>query len=159
MCSEAIICFDVFKVILARFFCFFTVYFDRNFRLKMMNNTRRCFWDRVWRQSLSTFFDNSHYSPVSCLHIKLCLLLWLNLRNWHVSKMKGASLLLSLSLLPPQCNLHLLWPNYRILLLLKFPNICLQFVSSFVSKRGHCKIHYEELPLKYWATHFAVTSS
>ena len=83
MCSEAMICFDVFKVILARFFCFFTVYFDRNFRLKMTNNTRRCFWDRVWRQSLSTFFDNSHYSPDSCLHIKLCLLLWLNLGNWH----------------------------------------------------------------------------
>ena len=70
--------------------------------------------------------------------------------------MKGALLLVSLSLLPPHSNLHLFWPNYRILLLLQFPEICLQFVSSFVSKRGHCKIHYDELPLRYWATQFAV---
>ena len=84
----------------------------------------------------------------SRLHIKLCLLLWLNLGNWHVSNMKGALLLVSLSLLPPHSNLHLFWPNYRILLLLQFPEICLQFVSSFVSKRGHCKIHNDELPLR-----------
>ena len=150
------ICFDVFKVILARFFCFFTVYFDRNFDWK---------WWTIPDGVSETAYGDSRF-PLSliilithlfsCLHIKLCLLLWLNLGNWHVSNMKGALLLVSLSLLPPHSNLHLFWPNYRILLLLQFPEICLQFVSSFVSKRGHCKIHYDELPLRYWATQFAV---
>ena len=148
MCSEAIICFDVFKVILARFFYFFTVYFDRNFRLKMMNKpdgvSETAYGDSRFPLSLIILITHLF----SRLHIKLCLLLWLNLGNWHVSNMKGALLLVSLSLLPPHSNLHLFWPNYRILLLLQFPEICLQFVSSFVSKRGHCKIHNDELPLR-----------
>ena len=58
MCSEAIICFDTYKEIRERFYRFFTVYYDRNFRLKITNNIRRCVWDRAWRQSLSNFYDN-----------------------------------------------------------------------------------------------------
>ena len=71
---------------------------------------------------------------------------------------KGALLLISLSLLPPHGNLHIFWPSYRILLLLQFPDICLQFVSSFVSKRGHCKINYNELFWRYWSTRFTVNN-
>ena len=47
----------LYKVIRERFYRCFTVYYDRNFRLKITNNIRRYVWDRAWRQSLSTFFD------------------------------------------------------------------------------------------------------
>ena len=62
----------LYKVIRERCYCCFTVYYDRNFRLKITNNIRRCVWDRAWRQSLSTFFDP--HQLLTCFRVSISTL-------------------------------------------------------------------------------------